>query len=31
MLATGIPIPFEQVAFRSFATVYGLRSLPVTW
>ena len=26
-----LAIPFEQVAFRSFATVYGLRSLPVTW
>ena len=26
-----LAIPFEQVAFRSFATVYGLQSLPVTW
>jgi cytochrome P450 len=26
-----LAIPFEQVEFRGFATVYGLRSLPVTW
>src|SRR5260370_27793327 len=26
-----LAIPFEQVPFRSFATVYGLRSLPVMW
>jgi oxidation protein CepF len=26
-----LAIPFEEVPFRSFATVYGLRSLPVMW
>ncbi len=26
-----LAIEFEQIPFRSFATVYGLRSLPVTW
>jgi cytochrome P450 len=26
-----LAIPFEEVPFRGFATVYGLRSLPVTW
>ncbi|MET7402822.1 cytochrome P450 [Dactylosporangium sp. NPDC005572] len=42
-LAIGIPallrrfpdlklaIPFEEVPFREFATVYGVESLPVTW
>jgi cytochrome P450 len=26
-----LAIPFDQVRFRSFATVYGLHSLPVAW
>ncbi|MCX4564516.1 cytochrome P450 [Streptomyces phaeochromogenes] len=26
-----LAIPFEEVPFRSFATVYGVTALPVTW
>ncbi|NUR87754.1 MAG: cytochrome P450 [Nonomuraea sp.] len=27
----GLAVPYEQIAFRRFSSVYGVQSLPVTW